>query len=63
LEYLPNLSEKNDYQVNTELSLAAALTSVFSLKTGYQVRFDNVPAKGVAFKTDKVLTTALVAKF
>ncbi len=63
LEYLPNLTNGDDFQINTEISLAAALTSVFSVKSGYQARFDNVPANGVLFKTDKVLTTALVAKF
>jgi len=63
LEYLPNLTVSDDYQINTEVSLAASLTSVFSVKSGYLVRFDNLPATGVLFRTDKVFTTALVAKF
>lgn len=63
LEYLPNMSESDDFQINTELSVNAALNSVFSLKTGYLVKFDNEPAPGVTAKSDRVLTTALVAKF
>lgn len=63
LEYLPNLSESDDYQLNTELSLNAALSSIFSVKTAYLVKFDNEPATGVSYKSDRLFTTALVAKF
>ncbi len=63
IEYLPNFTESKDYLVNTELSLNAMMNSVFSVKTGYLVRYDGMPAPGVAKKSDTVLTTALVAKF
>ncbi|RYZ85117.1 MAG: DUF481 domain-containing protein [Proteobacteria bacterium] len=63
IEYLPNFTESEDYLINTELSLNAMLNSVFSVKTGYLVRFDGQPAAGVPEKTDTVFTTALVAKF
>lgn len=63
IEYLPNFTESKDYLVNTELSLNAMLNSVFSVKSGYLVRFDGMPAPGVVKKTDTVFTTALVAKF
>lgn len=63
LEFLPNLTNTDDYQLNTEASLTALLTNVFSIKFAYLLRFDNVPAPGVGKKTDTVTTTSLVAKF
>jgi putative salt-induced outer membrane protein len=62
VEYIPNLKMGKDYQINTELSLSAALTSVFSIKSAYLLRYDHLPAIGSA-TTDTLLTTALVAKF
>lgn len=63
VEYIPNLKSGKDYQVNTELSLSAALTDIFSIKTAYLLRYDHQPAPGTKTTTDKLLTTALVAKF
>jgi putative salt-induced outer membrane protein len=63
LEYLPNFSESKDYQANTEASLTAVLTDIFSIKTAFLLRYDNLPAPGARSKTDTLLTTALVAKF
>jgi putative salt-induced outer membrane protein len=63
LEYLPNLTISQDWQLNTELSLSAAISSIFSVKSAYNVKYDNqVNAPGLV-KTDKTLTTSLVAKF
>lgn len=62
-EYVPNLDESKDYQINTELSVSAALTSIFSIKTAYLLRYDHFPSPGSTTKTDTLLTTALVAKF
>lgn len=61
-EYLPNLTASSDYQMNSELSVSAALNKIFSMKTGYLLRYDNLPNPGAA-KTDTLFTTALVAKF
>ena len=63
LEYLPNMKESKDYQINTELSVSASLTSVFSIKSAYLLRYDHLPAATATTKTDTLLTTALVAKF
>jgi putative salt-induced outer membrane protein YdiY len=49
--------------MNSELSISAALNNVFSMKTGYLLRYDNLPNPGAFAKTDTLLTTALVAKF
>lgn len=62
-EYLPNISEPNDWQFNEEFSMSAVLSSVFSLKTGILLRYDHLPAPGVLYKTDTLFTTSLVAKF
>lgn len=62
-EYLPNFDVQKDWQFNTEFSLWAALNEVFSLKSAYLIRYDHMPAPGVRYKTDTLLTTALVAKF
>lgn len=63
VEYIPNIDESKDYQINTELSVSAALTSVFSIKSAYLLRYDHMPAPASTTKTDTLLTTALVAKF
>lgn len=63
VEYLPNLDESKDYELNTEASISAALNNVFSIKTGYLLRYDRVPPPTAKTKTDTLLTTALVAKF
>jgi putative salt-induced outer membrane protein YdiY len=62
VEYLPNLSSFSDFRINSELSLAALLNDVFSIKTGYLVKYINQPLPGVAVTTDTIFTTALVAK-
>ncbi|MES2769216.1 MAG: DUF481 domain-containing protein [Bdellovibrionota bacterium] len=61
VEYLPNLDETDDYNVNGEASINASLDSTFSIKTAYLVKYDNMPA--AAHKTDSLFSTALIAKF
>ena len=63
IEYLPNISDYNDWQLNTELSISAMASNIFSLKTSVLVRYDHFPAPGILYKTDTLFTTALVAKF
>lgn len=63
LEYIPNLKKEKDYEINTELSISAALSQVFSIKTSYLLRYDHEPADGAELRTDTLLSTALVAKF
>jgi putative salt-induced outer membrane protein len=63
VEYLPNITDNKDWQLNTELSIMAAVSSIFSLKSGVLVRYDHFPAPGILYKTDTLFTTALVAKF
>ncbi len=63
IEYLPNFTVSQDWQLNTELSLSAAISSIFSVKSAYLLKYDNqINAPGLV-KTDKTFTTSLVAKF
>lgn len=62
-EYLPNFTIASDYQMNSELSIIAALNTVFYVKSGYLLRYDHLPNPGAVAKTDTLFTTALVAKF
>lgn len=62
-EYLPNFTIGSDYQMNSELSISAALNNIFSVKSGYLLRYDHLPNPGAKAKTDTLFTTALVAKF
>jgi putative salt-induced outer membrane protein len=63
LEALPNFTESDDWQLNTELSASAALNSVFSFKTAYLLKYDNqVNSVGIV-KSDRVTTASLIAKF
>jgi len=63
LEYLPNFTSSTDWQLNTEASLSAAISSLFSVQSAYLLKYDHeLNAPGLV-KTDKIFTTSLVAKF
>jgi putative salt-induced outer membrane protein len=57
-EYLPNFETREDYRLNTDLSLVAPLSRNLGIKLGYLVRFDNLPQPG-AEKTDRFFTSGL----
>ena len=61
VEYLPSLDNSDDYNVNGELSVNAALDNIFSIKTAYLAKYDNLPA--AIHKTDSLFSTSLIAKF
>jgi putative salt-induced outer membrane protein len=63
VEFLPNFTISEDWQANSELSLSAALSKVFSVKSAYLLKFDHLPNAAGLKPADKVLTTSLVAKF
>lgn len=62
-EYLPNITESAAYQFNTEISLSAALSEIFAVKSAYLIKYYNAPPIGTAYRTDTAFTTSLVAKF
>jgi hypothetical protein len=63
VEYLPNITRSQDWQLNSELSLAVMLNEIFSLKTGYLFLYRNTPAGVGKKQLDTLFTTSLVAKF
>lgn len=62
-EYLPNFTEPEDYMINGEASVSAVLSEIFSIKTGYAVRYRNVLVGAATTRLDSTFTTSLVAKF
>lgn len=62
-EYLPNLTESENWQFNSEAALISALSEFLSLKVGYLLKYRNLLIPGAKEKTDTVFTTALVAKW
>jgi putative salt-induced outer membrane protein len=63
VEYLPNFSFGRGWLLNSEASVSSALSSVFSIKTAYLVKYNNAPPTPTAVPTDTQFTTSLVAKF
>lgn len=63
LEFLYDFSDSAHYRLNSETALVAALTDVFSLKVGYNVRYDHRPVPADLEHTDTMISVALVANF
>lgn len=62
-EYLPNFTDAEDYMANTELSMNIMLNSVLSLRMGYLLRYQNIPATELAKYSTRTTTMNLVARF
>jgi putative salt-induced outer membrane protein len=62
LEYVPNLSEHEDWRVNTESTIVAPLSARIGLKVSYVVRYDNLPEPGFQ-ELDKLFTTGIQLTF
>jgi putative salt-induced outer membrane protein YdiY len=62
VEFLPNLTTSSDYQINTDISVNAALNDVFAIKVGYGIKYRNTLITPAIYNTDSQFTTALVAK-
>lgn len=63
LELLRDLHDSTRYRANSETALIAALNDRFSIKLSYELRYNNKPVPETLLKTDRVLSTALVANF
>lgn len=63
LQYVPNFSQSADWRLDGETSANTMLNSILSWKVAYKVEYRNEPASAAAEKTDRIFTTALVAKF
>ncbi len=62
LEWLPDTSEFENWNLNSESAVVSALNSWLSLKGSYVVKYDNDPV-GNLKKADRILGVALVANF
>lgn len=57
-EVLPDLQHSKNLRIDSATDLVAPLSTVFSIKVGYVIRFDNLPHPGFK-KTDRILTTGV----
>ena len=61
-EYVQSLADKRDARLATETALAAAVSSVFSVKNAFTWKHDSRPPAGKR-KDDTILSVALIATF
>ena len=59
LEYLTDMDDSNNNQTNTETAYTSTLSDLLSLKTSYNMQYDNDPPAGFK-KTDTKLGVTLV---
>lgn len=62
IETLPNLTDTEDYRVNTESSLVAPISARVGVKLSYVIRYDNLPEPGFS-STDRLFTTGIQLTF
>ncbi|HSH13523.1 MAG TPA: DUF481 domain-containing protein [Desulfurivibrionaceae bacterium] len=60
LEYLYDFDDSRNYNLNTLTAVTSALNSHWSLKAGYEIKYDNRPVPATLEKKETVLTMALV---
>ncbi len=63
LEYIPNLTDSDDWLLNFEGSLSVAMSTNFALKLAYVGNYDDRPAVTGDKKFDYLYTFGLLAKF
>jgi len=57
----PDMEEPDDYRLNANLALQAALNRHLALRLGYDVKYDNEPIRGFE-RTDSTSTASLVVQ-
>lgn len=63
VEYLPNFTNSDAYLFNAEPSVSAALSSIFSVKMSYLLKYQGVVPAGFTEHLDTTYSTALVANW
>lgn len=63
IQYLPNFTRSEDYQINIEPSFSVVINEIFSMKMSYKGNYDNEPNIEGNERLDWKYTTALVAEF
>jgi putative salt-induced outer membrane protein YdiY len=62
VEYLPSLSDGQDYLINEETAVIANLVGNLALKVSFNVAYDNLPPPDFQ-KSDRIFKTALLYTF
>ena len=62
-EYLYDFDNSNNYNMNSVTAVVTVLSDHFSLKTSYEVKYDNEPVPATLDKTDTILGAALIMTF
>jgi putative salt-induced outer membrane protein len=62
LEYLADLSDSQNWRLNSETAVISALNSFLSLKSSYVVKYDNQPFEDLD-DTDTILGVSLIVNF
>jgi putative salt-induced outer membrane protein len=60
LEYLHDFDDADNYNMNSVTALTTSLSDTFSIKTSYEVHYDNEPVPSSLEETDTILSVALV---
>jgi putative salt-induced outer membrane protein len=63
VEFLYDFEDPENFNINTEAAVTAALNSYLSLKMSYTVRYDNVPVPADLERTDTAISAALVFNY
>lgn len=63
IQYLPNFSRPQNYQINLEPSINVTMTQIFSLRVAYKAEYNGEPNFPGGEYLDHVTTTSLVAKY
>ncbi len=63
LEYLHDFDNADNYNINSVTALITSLSDTFSIKTSYEVHFDNEPVPDSLEETDTILSVALIVNF
>ena len=63
VEILPDFSDNDNININTQPSVSVQLSKILALKVSYLFEYDNVPAVAGNKRIDTLYTTSLVAKF
>ncbi len=61
-QFEPVASDFSNYLFSSRTSLRILLTGGLAFQTSYQFSYDATPAPGVAYKTDRTLTTGLIVE-
>ena len=63
LELLYDFDDSDNYNANSVTALITSLSDTFSIKTSYEIHYDNEPVPDSLEETDTILSVALIVNF